>query len=431
MKIITNPRPDTWDTLIRRPVIEQQELEKTVREILTKVKEGGDQAVIHYNRQFGGSDVPVLQLPAEDIARSAEQIDKELRSAIHHAAKNIEIFHRAQVEPENKIETTDGVFCWRKQVPIEQVGLYIPGGTAPLFSTLLMLAVPAKIAGCRRIIVCSPPGVDGSLDTALLYTAHMLGLENIFMIGGAQAIGAMAFGTESVPAVHKIFGPGNQYVTVAKQMVSLSGTAIDMPAGPSEVAVIADRTASAEFIAADLLAQAEHGPDSQVLLLTDHEPLTVRVQEEVQRQLDTLPRADIASKSLENSRIILFKDLDQVVSFCNYYAPEHLILMTQNAEKVARGIINAGSVFIGLWTPEAAGDYASGTNHTLPTGGYAKSYSGVSLDSFCKHITFQELTPAGLRRIGPVIAIMAEAENLTGHARSVQLRLEDLNERDR
>jgi histidinol dehydrogenase len=431
MKVITNPLPDTWDALIRRPVIEQQLLEKTVREILTNVKERGDQAVIHYNRQFGGSDVPFLQVPAGEIAGSADQIDAELRSAIHHAAENIEIFHRAQMGPDNKVETTAGVFCWRKQVPIEQVGLYIPGGTAPLFSTLLMLAIPAKIAGCRRIMVCSPPGAGGRLDTALLYTAHMLGLENIFMIGGAQAIGAMAFGTESVPAVHKIFGPGNQYVTVAKQIVSLTGTAIDMPAGPSEVTVIADRTAPAEFIAADLLAQAEHGPDSQVLLLTDDKPLTVRVQEEVQKQLDRLPRADMAAKSLENSRIILFEDLDRALSFCNYYAPEHLILMTRNAEEVAHGVINAGSVFIGPWTPEAAGDYASGTNHTLPTGGYAKSYSGVSLDSFCKHITFQELTPDGLRRIGPVIATMAEAENLSGHARSVQLRLEDLNQRDR
>jgi len=430
MKIIRNPAPYTWDNLIRRPALETRLLDKTVRSILEDVKKNGDRAIIQYNRKFSGVDLEYFSVSREEVNRAADQIDTELKSAIHIAAKNIEAFHRSQLIPEKKVETTSGVLCWRKQVAIEKVGLYIPGGSAPLFSTLLMLAIPAKIAGCAQIILCSPPGKNGGLDAAILYSAQFLGVEQIYKIGGAQSIAAMAYGTETVPAVNKVFGPGNQYVTLAKQMVNLSGTAIDLPAGPSEVAVIADKSASASFIAADLIAQAEHGLDSQVLLLTDHEPLIKNVQSEIEKQMADLPRAAIAEKSLMNSKLILFKNIAEAVTFSNHFAPEHLIVMTRNTDLIISEITNAGSVFIGEWTPEAAGDYASGTNHTLPTGGFARSYSGVSLDSFYKNITFQKLSPAGIQNIGPVISTMAEAEQLAGHANSVNIRLKALSRRN-
>ncbi len=429
MHTVLYPKPDEWHRLVQRPSITQNRLEETVRSILANVKDKGDAAIIAYNREFGGVDLDDLAVSPDEIDGAANKLDNKLISAIKSAAENIDLFHRNQMRPKKKIETSPGVYCWRKQIAIKSVGLYIPGGSAPLFSTLLMLGVPAKIAGCSQIVVCSPPDKNGRLDASILFTAELLGIDKIYKIGGAQAIGAMAYGSATVPVVDKIFGPGNQYVTMAKQLVNFMGTAIDLPAGPSEVVIIADQSAPASFIAADLIAQAEHGPDSQVLMLTDREPLLKRVKAEVEKQMLDLPRASIAEQSLKNSRLILFKNLDEAVDFSNYYAPEHLIIMTGLAHKLVSRIIHAGSVFIGAWTPEAAGDYASGTNHTLPTGGFARSYSGVSLDSFYKNITYQELSPEGLTNIGPIITVMAEAEQLDGHARSVHIRLEALQKR--
>ncbi len=431
MQIFYNPPPEKWAALARRPVIDPGLLAKTVNKILGDVQNEGDKAIIRYNQEFSGVKLEDFSVSQAEIASAADKIDPKLKSAIKSAVKNIDVFHRAQIKPENKIQTAAGVYCWRKPVAIENVGFYVPGGSAPLFSTLLMLAVPAKIAGCKEIIVCSPPEADGNIAAPILYCAELLDIDKIYKIGGAQAIGAMAYGTATVPAVYKIFGPGNQYVTFAKQIVSITGTAIDMPAGPSEVAIIADKSASPIFIAADLIAQAEHGPDSQTLLLTNHEPFLKYIPGEIEKQIRDLPRAAFARKSLRNSRAILFNNLESAVDFSNYYAPEHLILMTRSANELILKITNAGSVFIGDWSPEAAGDYASGTNHALPTSGFARNYSGVSLDSFYKYITFQELTREGIKNIGPIIETMANAEQLMGHARSVKTRLGILAREDR
>jgi histidinol dehydrogenase len=426
MELITLPDEATWESLIHRPQIDHNLIRDTVTGILEDIKKRGDIAIVHFNRLFGGAGDGNFIVSQSEIEQAVSRVDDRLKAAIRIAIQNIELFHRSQKRQVKRIETTHGVTCWRKQVAINRVGLYIPGGTAPLFSTLLMLAIPAKIAGCKKIVVCSPPQKNGLLDPAILYSAWSLGLKNIFKIGGAQAICAMSRGTASIPIVDKIFGPGNQYVTAAKQLVQLEGTAIDLPAGPSEVLIIADGKANAAFIAADLIAQAEHGPDSQVILATDDKLLIKKVTAETRKQLRDLPRAAIAERSMQNSKLILFKNLKQALAFSNLYAPEHLIIMVSNPRAVAAKIENAGSVFIGPYSPEAAGDYASGTNHTLPTAGYARSYSGISLDSFYKTITFQEISEEGIRLLGPAVSTMAEAEQLSGHARSVRIRIDSI-----
>lgn len=426
MKIISNPDRSEWNLLCSRPGIDTSELETTVKEIINIVRSGKDSAVQNLSQKFDGTPAVNLQVSVVELIEAEGLISEELKKAIRVAKKNIEKFHSAQLSPEPVVEISEGITCWRKSVAIEKVGLYIPGGSAPLFSTLLMLGIPAKIAGCKQIVVCTPAGKNGKINPVILYTAKLIGIKEIYKAGGAQAIAAMAYGTESIPKVFKIFGPGNQYVTKAKEMVQLEGTAIDMPAGPSEVLVIADKNANAEFIAADLLSQAEHGIDSQVIMLTDDKELSDKVKSEVEKQVMLLPRKDIALKALENSRIILFKDIDECVDFSNLYAPEHLIVSTNNSKQIADMVINAGSVFLGNYSCESAGDYASGTNHTLPTNGFARNYSGVSVDSFIKKITFQEITADGLKNLGPSIEIMAEAENLRGHRNAVSLRLKSL-----
>jgi histidinol dehydrogenase len=428
MKIIRYPERITWDSLCQRPSIERSGLEDAVRSILSKVKSAGDSALLDLSEKYDGVVLKTLRLSASEIAESATKVPAELRNAIYVAKSNIEKFHKPQLINEQVIETTKGVKCWRKSIPIGKVGLYIPGGTAPLFSTVLMLGIPAKIAGCREIILCTPPDNNGDVNPFILYTAYIAGITDIFRIGGAQAIAAMAYGTETVPKVDKIFGPGNQYVTKAKEMVQLDGIPIDMPAGPSEVLVIADKYADTSFVASDLLSQAEHGTDSQVILLTDTSELINAIEVETYRQLAQLPRNEIALKALENSSLILLRSLKDCIEFSNIYAPEHLIISTSNAKSLAEQVINAGSVFIGKYSCESAGDYASGTNHTLPTNGYAKSYSGVSVDSFVKKITFQEVSPEGLKNLGPVIEKMAEAELMHGHKNSVTLRLKSLGD---
>jgi histidinol dehydrogenase len=426
MKLILNPHRSDWNMLCTRPGIDTSELETAVKEIISSVKSGKDRAVQSLSNKFDGTPAGNLKVSVAEMIEAEELIPEELKKAIIVAKKNIEKFHSSQLSPEPVVEISEGIKCWRKSVAIEKAGLYIPGGSAPLFSTLLMLGIPAKLAGCRQIVTCSPAGKNGKINPVILYTAKLIGLSEIYKVGGAQAIAAMAYGTETIPKVYKIFGPGNQYVTKAKELVQLEGTAIDMPAGPSEVLVIADKSANAEFIAADLLSQAEHGPDSQVIMLTDNQELIHDVKNEVEKQLLQLPRRDIALKALENSRLILFRDIDECIDFSNAYAPEHLIISTNNANIIADKVINAGSVFLGKYSCESAGDYASGTNHTLPTNGFARNYSGVSVDSFMKKITFQELTAEGLKNLGPSIEIMAEAENLTGHKNAVTLRLKSL-----
>jgi histidinol dehydrogenase len=406
--------------LLARPVIDVSRLEATVGGILNEVRTGGDAAVRKFSLQFDKVAPERMELGAEE--RKAE-LDEGLKSAIRMAAANIEAFHRRQLRTEDVVETMPGVRCWRRSVAIEKVGLYIPGGTAPLFSTLLMLAIPARIAGCREMILCSPPDAQGRLHPALLYAAELIGGIRVFRVGGVQAIGAMAYGTESIPAVYKIFGPGNQYVTCAKQLVQREGIAIDMPAGPSEVAVFADETASASFVAADLLSQAEHGADSQVVLVSSSVSVVERVLAEVERQTALLPRAETARKALANSRAFIVRDGRQAMELLNEYAPEHLILSCADAETLAGEVINAGSVFLGHYSPESVGDYASGTNHVLPTNGAARAFSGVSLDSFVKKITFQQLTPEGLKAIGGTVEAMASAEGLEAHAQAVKIRL--------
>jgi len=426
MKIIRHPGRETWASLCNRPQYDRSGLEDTVAGILHRVKTEGDRALFQFSEKFDGIPLKKIRITNSDISRAVEFVPEDLRNAIGIARDNIEKFHRSQIKSEAPIETTKGVRCWRKSVPIEKVGLYIPGGTAPLFSTVLMLGIPAKIAGCSKRILCTPPGINGNVNPVILYAAFIAGVEDIFTIGGAQAIAAMAYGTESVPKVNKIFGPGNQYVTKAKEMVQLDGLHIDMPAGPSEVLVIADKDADPSFVAADLLSQAEHGTDSQVIMVTDSAGLLDNVKDETFSQLKYLPRSDIASKSLENSFLILLNSLPECMEFSNLYAPEHLIISTTDPLLLAERVTNAGSVFIGKYSCESAGDYASGTNHTLPTYGYARSFSGVSTESFMKKITFQELSPEGIRNLGPVIEKLAEAEQLTGHKNAVTLRLKSL-----
>ena len=410
MKKILYPNKSDWKEILRRPVLNMETLRGTVCEVLERVKSEGDKAVIEYEERFDSVKLDTLAVTEAEMKEAEMNVPIELKVAILLAQRNIYTFHKKQKFEGRKVETMEGVTCWQKAVGIEKVGLYIPGGTAPLFSTVLMLAVPAKIAGCKEIILCTPPNKEGKIHPAILYAAQVAGVSKIFKAGGVQAIGAMAYGTESVPKVYKIFGPGNQYVMAAKQQVSLHDVAIDMPAGPSEVEVIADETANPAFVAADLLSQAEHGADSQVILVTTSEKLLDEVEYEVQHQLSRLPRWEIAEKSLANSKLILVKDMEEALEMTNEYAPEHLIIETKNYMELAEKVVNAGSVFLGSLTPESAGDYASGTNHTLPTNGYAKAYSGVSLDSFIRKITFQEITREGIQNIGPAIEVMAANE---------------------
>lgn len=424
METIKYPAKDSWDSLCRRALADKAaEVTATVTDIIAEVEKRGDQALIDYEKRFTGASLSALEVTAEELDHAETAISDELKTAINQAAENIEAFHKAQMMAPVEVETSPGVRCLQRAVPIERVGLYIPGGNSPLFSTVLMLAIPARIAGCREIILCTPPGKDGSVHPAILYAARLAGVKHIFKTGGAQAIAAMSAGTGSVPKVDKIFGPGNRFVMEAKQQVSRSNVAIDMPAGPSEVLVIADDTADAEFVAADFLSQAEHGPDSQSLLLTDSARLADILPEVIDRLMSTLPRQDMMNRSLTHSRVILLHDTDEIMAFSNMYSPEHLIINHRQADALAEKVINAGSVFIGPWSPESAGDYASGTNHTLPTSGYASAYSGVNIDSFMKKITFQRLTPQGIASIGRTVEIMAENEDLMAHKLAMTLRL--------
>lgn len=409
--------------LLQRPAIDQQDLSATVAEVLQSVKNRGDAALREFTARFDGVQLDRLEVTAKEMAFAAESLPEELKSAIRLAAKNIETFHASQREPVRQIETMPGVVCWRKSVAIERVGLYIPGGTAPLFSTVLMLGVPAKLAGCQEVVLCTPPSKDGSVHPAILFAAQVAGITKIYKIGGAQAIGALAYGTESVPPVYKIFGPGNRYVTAAKMLVQQSGIPIDMPAGPSEVLVFADETCVPAFVAADLLSQAEHDVDSQVVFLTTSSAILEAVKVEVENQVKTLPRQKMLLAALDHSVFLLLENQQVALEAINFYAPEHLILACENADTLAEEVVNAGSIFLGNYTPEAAGDYASGTNHTLPTSGFARSYSGVSLDSFMKKITFQRISREGMLGIGPSIVTLAMAEELEAHARAVAMRL--------
>ena len=427
MKQIKYPSREQWTDILKRPALNTESLFDTVRGIINRVRAEGDAAVIEYEATFDKAILTSLAVTEAELEEGVALVSEELKAAISLAKKNIETFHASQRFVGHKVETMEGGICWQKAVGIEKVGLYIPGGTAPLFSTVLMLAVPAKIAGCKEIVLCTPPDKNGKIHPAILFAAQMAGVSKIFKAGGVQAIAAMAYGTESVPKVYKIFGPGNQYVTAAKQLVSLRDVAIDMPAGPSEVEVLADDSANPVFVAADLLSQAEHGVDSQAVLITTSEKLQGDVMKEVERQLAELPRREIAEKSLANSKLILVKDMDEALELTNEYAPEHLIIETENYREIAERVINAGSVFLGSFSPESAGDYASGTNHTLPTNGYAKAYSGVSLDSFIRKITFQEIRPEGMKAIGPAIEIMAANEQLDAHKNAVSVRLRDIN----
>ena len=426
MKTIINPSPQTWPSLAQRPQIELEYLDGAVKNILNRVKKSGDEALLEFTVQFDKVRLRDFAVSEEEIKNAVSKLDGELKEAIQTAASNIEKFHSVQKRDIVKVETMPGVECWRKGVPIQKVGIYIPGGSAPLFSTVLMLALPARLAGCEEIILCTPPSKDGSVNPAILFAAQLAGVKKIFKAGGAQAIAAMAYGTRSVPFVYKIFGPGNQYVTKAKQIVSQEGVAIDMPAGPSEVLIIADANANPSFVAADLLSQAEHGPDSQVVLVTTDKDIADKIQQEIEKQVNTLPRKDIAKEALNNSLSLLFSKEETLIEFVNLYAPEHLIINTTNNEALAEKIINAGSVFLGNYTPESAGDYASGTNHTLPTNGFAKAFGGVSLESFMKYITFQKISEKGIKIIGPVVEKMAEAEHLIGHKNSISIRLKQL-----
>ncbi|MEY3921406.1 MAG: histidinol dehydrogenase [Bacteroidota bacterium] len=423
MQIFQEPSFQQWTELVQRPVIDQAPLHKTVSKILQQVKMKGDAAVKSFSKKFDGFSPRKLLVTEKEIKDAERKISVELQQAILRAHQNITKFHTQQIEVTKKIETSEGVYCWRKSVPIQRVGFYIPGGSAPLFSTVLMLGIPAQIVGCKQIVLSTPAGKDGQIHPAILYAASLVGVKEIYKAGGAQAIAAMAYGTESIAKVDKIFGPGNQYVTAAKQLVQLDGMAIDMPAGPSEVCIIADDTAVPAFIAADLLAQAEHGPDSQVMLVTNNLKIIDETAKELHIQVTQLERKTIAEKALENSKSILLKETDSIIAFVNQYAPEHLIIASDEPQQFVDGIVNAGSVFIGNYTPESAGDYASGTNHTLPTNGFAKSYSGVSVDSFVKKITYQQISRNGISKLGNTIIIMAEAEGLDAHANAVKIRL--------
>ncbi len=427
MNRIRFPEQERWPFLCQRPVQEQENLLAQVQPVLQRVKEQGDEAVLAYTKEWDGVQLVQLAYAVPSKAALEQQLPQDLTAAIQTAYQNIERFHRTQVASPKLVETMPGVTCWRKALPIERVGLYVPGGTAPLFSSLLMLGIPASIAGCSTIVVATPPRKDGTIDPAILYVARLLDIDQVYAMGGAQAVAAMAYGTKSVPQVDKIFGPGNQYVTAAKQMVQQEGVSIDMPAGPSEVLVIADAGADPDFVAVDLLSQAEHGPDSQVILLSDNEEVLDAVEQSLAEQLEDLPRKDIAWQALSHSRSILLASIEECIAFSNAYAPEHLILNGDDARAWADRITNAGSVFIGPYSCESAGDYASGTNHTLPTNGYARAYSGVSVDSFVKQVTFQELTTEGIRNLGPAIETMAAAEQLAAHERAVSIRLQKLH----
>lgn len=423
MNIYKNPTQIQWAEIISRPAMDNTILLKNVGKILSDVKKGGDRAVRKYSKRFDGVSQKKIKISEREIKKGIAEVPEALKHAIKVAAENIRKFHFPQMEEFPRIETIKGVECWRKSVGIERVGIYIPGGSAPLFSTVLMLGVPAQIAGCKHVILCTPPSEDGKIHPAILYAASLVGISEIYACGGAQAIASMAYGTESLEKVDKIFGPGNQYVTAAKQLVQLAGTAIDMPAGPSEVCVLADETANPAFLAADLLSQAEHGPDSQVLLVTTSLKILNDTIELLNLQVKSLPRNKIAQKSLENSRAVLLDNMDDALSLVNTYAAEHLIIASDDAEQIGEKIVNAGSVFLGKFTPESAGDYASGTNHTLPTNGHARAYSGVSVDSFVRKITFQKITLEGIRLLGPTIIEMAKAEQLDAHANAVKIRL--------
>ena len=427
MRNIIYPKKETWPEILKRPTQTVKEIETTVNQVFEDVQKNGDTAIKKYTKKFDKVAVTSLKVTQEEISIAVEAVSRELKEAIQQAAANIEKFHRAQKTEKVYQETTPGVVCWQEKRPIEKVGLYIPGGTAPLLSTVLMLAIPAKIAGCQEIILCSPPNLEGKIANEILYTANLCGVTNIFKVGGIQAISGLTFGTETIPKVYKIFGPGNQFVTVAKQLATKYGVAIDMPAGPSELLVMADDSANASFVASDLLSQAEHGADSQVILVSTSEKLIEDVSKEVEKQLKELPRIEIATKAIQNSKSILVKDFKEALALINEYAPEHFIVCTKNNDFFIDGILNAGSVFIGNYTPESAGDYASGTNHTLPTNGYSKSYSGVNLDSFTKSITFQEISKKGIQNIGKSIELMALAEGLQAHKNAVSIRLKEIN----
>jgi histidinol dehydrogenase len=423
MELIKHPPKTTWKDILKRPAIDNASLETTVQTVLDDIKQYGDSAIKKYTLQFDKVELANFEVNEAEFLVAEKLISNELKQAIQLAKKNIEVFHTAQKEETKLIETMPGVVCWRKAVAIQKVGLYIPGGTAPLFSTILMLGVPATLAGCNQIILCTPPDVNGTINPAILYTAKLIGITKVFKVGGVQAIGAMAFGTEQIPQVYKIFGPGNQYVTCAKQLVNKQGIAIDMPAGPSEVAVFADETCVSEFVAADLLSQAEHGIDSQVILVSTNEGVIKNIEIELEKQLNALPRIEFAAKALANSKAIVVHTNQEAIELLNEYAPEHLILACANCDELSEQVINAGSVFLGNYSCESAGDYASGTNHTLPTNGYAKAYSGVSLDSFVKKITYQKLSKEGIHNIGSAIELMAEAEGLKAHKNAVTVRL--------
>ena len=430
MQVIKYPAREEWASLLARPTFDSISLFDTVQKVLDEVRQNGDKAVKRYTEQFDKVNLDAIEVTSEEIAEAEKLLSFDLRQAIEMARRNIWKFHSEQQHDLPEVQTSPGVYCWQKAIAIEKVGLYIPGGTAPLFSTVLMLGIPAQIAECKQVILCTPPNKEGKIHPAVLFAAKVAGIHRIFKIGGSQAIAAMAYGTETVPKVYKIFGPGNQYVTAAKQLVSLRDVAIDMPAGPSEVEVIADETANPAFVAADLLSQAEHGVDSQSILVTVNEALVEPVLAQLKIQLEQLPRKEFASKALENSKIIVLKTLDEAVAFTNEYAPEHLIICTRFYMGVAANIINAGSVFLGNYTPESAGDYASGTNHTLPTNGYAKAYSGVNLDSFIRKVTFQQITQQGLDNLSNAIILMAESEEMIGHRNAVTIRLEDRVDRE-
>ena len=426
MQMIKNPAREQWKKLLQRPYVDNSVVLSSVQNILNRVKQEGDTAIKELTQRFDGVLLESFQVCETEIAEAANELSETLKQAIQQAKANIEKFHSAQISQPEIIETLPGVQCWRKSVGIEKVGLYIPGGTAPLFSTVLMLGIPARLAGCKEIVLCTPCGKDGKIHPAILYAAQLVGVTKIFKVGGAQAIAAMACGTESIPAVYKIFGPGNQYVTAAKQLVQMQGVAIDMPAGPSEVCVLADETAIPSFVAADLLSQAEHGADSQVLLVCSSEFIVNSCLKELELQLSQLPRKDLAQKALGNSKAIVIENADEAIDLVNEYAAEHLIISCRNADAIAEKIINAGSIFIGNYSPESVGDYASGTNHTLPTNGFAKAYSGVSVDSFVKKITYQKLTKEGIDTIANTVMAMAEAEGLDAHANAVKVRLSEL-----
>ena len=429
MRLNSYPEKQSWSELTKRPVIKREQLTEIVAGIFDKIEKNGDNALVEFNKKFDGAEVKNISVSQEEIKDAEERICEELKLAIQEAKENITKFHASQIPEIEKIETTNGVICWRENRAIEKVGIYIPGGTAPLFSTVLMLAIPARLAGCEEIILCTPPDKMGNINPAILYTANLCGITQIFKTGGAQAIAAMTLGTESIPNVYKIFGPGNQYVVSAKEFAQNYNVAIDMPAGPSEVLVIADENAVPEFCAADLLSQAEHGSDSQVIFLATDEKVFNETILETRKQLEVLPRNEMAAESLNNSHFILLSSIEEALEFSNLYAPEHLILALNNFEKYIPQIRNAGSVFLGNYSCESAGDYASGTNHTLPTNGFAKNYSGVSLDSFVKKITFQNLSEQGLKNLGKTIEVMAEAEGLFAHKNAVSIRLKRQNER--